>query len=177
MIALYVEEDSAFYYRWASSHDPGIDGWSKKSTTIRYEGQQDEIQGRVSEIRDEVALLRQLRLRKLPSVIPLRLTSKIATIPNARFVQKLRARLRQSGLSHLFEVVIDAQSPALHIEATKHHLKVAFPVNTGIYDGSLTGRLPGCQNRGLVDGEFAGCASGLTLKLQQFRAGRSDPGP
>lgn len=152
MIALFVKSTGAFYYRWASSHDPGIGGWSKQTTTVKYLGRDDEIDGRASDIRDEVMLLRELRLKRLPRPLPVRLSCKIATISNSKFIHQFRKKLREAQLDDAINVVVDAQSPALLIEATKNHLKIANPLNTGSFTAHATPEVPVAEDEEQLTG-------------------------
>lgn len=131
LIVLYVADSGEQYVKWSFAHDPGIRGYSQKTTTVHFVDS-DKLSDRVAELQSEVQMHRALAAGHIPIPVPIEVEGRGIT-PAARytFLQNFRQRITELGLEDLVQVTSRMIEPALVLTLDVKVCRLAMPLNAG----------------------------------------------
>ncbi len=131
LVVLYVADSQTLYAKWSFAHDPGLSGYSKKTTTFSFDD--DELlDRRLSKFESDIVLYRQLVSGWVPHVVPLRIDSSAwGAVAGYGIITRFRERLLELGLGNIIRITLDEKEPSLTVQLSKNTLRVAMPLNAG----------------------------------------------
>jgi tetratricopeptide (TPR) repeat protein len=129
MIALYVQEESTFYWRWSRGVDAGLTKSTKKSTVVDFESG-DTLSMSVSpRIAGDLKVFRDLNQRILPRPLRIRLTSTLNGLSTGKLVTNFRQWVSAKNLRGRLEVVVGDSPYQAQIALTPQSWRVSLPLN------------------------------------------------
>jgi hypothetical protein len=131
LVVLYVADSQTLYAKWSFAHDPGMSGYSKKTTTFSFENE-ELLDRRLPSLQSEIVLYRQLDSGWVPHVVPLTIDSTAwGAVAGYRIISRYRQRLMELGLGDIIRITLDATEPSLTVQLSKTTLRLSMPLNAG----------------------------------------------